>query len=715
MQYSSVKRKDHLDMGMQGFYTCLLTASDYPTKSQETPRLPLPALIVDYAMATPEINEGIAFPYVRAGCRVDYRPFYPNLVEADLNRYRLIFLLAGRTPDYPSGMMSAHEKTAVQDFVRNGGTLILAPNLEGGEGTNERYMYNALLADLGVQIQIGNEQVTDPEHQYAATLWERPFYQATTNHPVGENAPGQMAFERSVYLTAGAGTDVLLKSFPTAQPEGMMPIIAMAPAGNGLVVVAGRYILNAVGIPLRISGEPLVHPEKLEDTAAYLERLARYIVDLTRDKSCRIPAAISHEPVVLCDLPDDYVMDCTPMQRNLPEGETITNYKLPVYHDDIDGYDRKLAGHYAAIPDERRYGWIRNEGVRACWGSTVDWADMIKTKEDIERVADTLKAMDVNLFWGIAACQAVGGPGYSEEEKKKVLEQWTWTAEALDGSPVKWYPTLDYRYFREEKTRCLGAQGQKLEAPSPTDTSFWFENWRNSMLAMAEFSLDHPCIGGLCMDVELYGHPPAYNYYMGYGFEDECFYTALDRWQGSLDAALLKDFHELPIDERFNRLKMYGLLEAYFTTLSDEVARICRRIRDDIRKINPDLLIASYIFTTPCNWFDLGLYRGFSTPEEPVILMTFNVRSGRMMEHLRRREIYAYHTSVALLGMIGVDEYETVFSNASKLGHGYWMNNVNSLLTTNPDSVEAPARQGIELNVAIKSINEANQNVKAQP
>ena len=39
----------------------------------------VPALILDYSMATPEINERIAFDYIGAGCRVDYRPFYPNL------------------------------------------------------------------------------------------------------------------------------------------------------------------------------------------------------------------------------------------------------------------------------------------------------------------------------------------------------------------------------------------------------------------------------------------------------------------------------------------------------------------------------------------------------------------------------------------------------------------------------------------------------------
>ena len=244
------------------------------------------------------------------------------------------------------------------------------------------------------------------------------------------------------------------------------------------------------------------------------------------------------------------------------------------------------------------------------------------------------------------------------------------------------------------------------------DLDFWRSNWRNSMLAIAEFSLEHPCVGGITMDVELYGHPPAFNYYMGYGFENECYFTVLDRWKGWGDGGLLHEAEDIQLPDRFNFLRVNGLLDEYFNVLSAEVERICRSIRSDILRINPDLLIASYIFTTPSNWFDLGVYRGFSSPERPMILMTFNVKSGCMMEQLRRRGVYAYHTSVALLGMIKQDEYSTVFANARKYGHGYWMNNVNSLIQADPNSVEAPARQGIEFDDAVKTIREANKETK---
>ena len=345
----------------------------------------------------------------------------------------------------------------------------------------------------------------------------------------------------------------------------------------------------------------------------------------------------------------------------------------------------------------------------------MDWAETVRSREEVERVGKALSCCGANLFWGISNCQAVGGAGYSEEERAGVLERWEWTTEALSGTDVKWYPTLDYRYFRDEKTRCLGAQGQKLEAPSPMDLGFWRRGWRDPLCAIAEFSRSRPCIGGIAIDVELYAHPPAYNYHMGYGFEDACFKFALDRLAGCVDEDILKSAQWLELADRHNWLRTHGLLEAYFRTLSAEVERICREIRDAVWEINPDLLFASYIFTTPCSWFDLGVYRGFSSPERPLILMTFNVRSGRMLEHLRRERVYAYHASVALLGMIRKDEYRTVFGNAFRLGHGYWMNNVNALLAGDPESCESPGRQGISPEEAIEVIREANDALTRPP
>ncbi len=44
-------------------------------------------LILDYALSPPVINEGIAAYFVKAGCSVVYRQFYPNIVHTDVDSF----------------------------------------------------------------------------------------------------------------------------------------------------------------------------------------------------------------------------------------------------------------------------------------------------------------------------------------------------------------------------------------------------------------------------------------------------------------------------------------------------------------------------------------------------------------------------------------------------------------------------------------------------
>ena len=517
----------------------------------------------------------------------------------------------------------------------------------------------------------------------------------------------RLALERSTPLRAGRGVDVVATTFDTAQPDGRAPVAAIGRADEGYVLVAGRYILDATGIPLRLSGEPLVHPEWLENTEVFLIGLARHIVGLASGEtpwSPVNPCPATAEAGLLppAPLPTDIAQRQAPVLEQVPARARTIELAPP------DGaaneYDVALARHYENLPADDLYGWIRRDGVRASWGRTVEPDPASMERDEVGKVCRALSDCRVNLFWGISNCQAVAGPGYSAVERDAVAQRWQWTAEGLRDTEVKWYPTLDYRYFRDERTRCFGAQGQELEAPSPLDVEFWARGWREPLCAIAEYSLDCDCIGGIGLDVELYAHPPAYNYYSGYGFDDLCFEFALDRLREWTDPGLVREGADLALTERFDWLRTSGLLEPYCRALSAEVERLAREIRDAVWAINPSLLFASYIFTTPCNWFDLGLYRGLSTPERPVILMTFNIQSGRMLQHLRRDRVYAYHASVALLGMIGADEYETVFANSFQLGHGYWMNNVNALLAGDPKSCESPGARGLSPQRAIEVI-----------
>jgi hypothetical protein len=668
-------------------------------------------LIVDYALSSEAIVEGVAYYFARCGLQVRFRPYFPNLVRADLAEYSVIALLAGRTPGFPSGCMTAAEVEAAAPFVRAGGRLVLGPNLEGGEGGTERDLFNRLLARLGIDLRIEDALVEDPQNQYMASLGPRAPFQPVPGHVAAAGVAASLALDRTTPLAAGAGVDVLLTSFPTATPGGRMPVVAAGRAGDGLVLVAGRHLLNATGIPQRISAEPVVRPEWLEDAIPFLQNVARYVVEYRpelpwqpRNPCLRVGVAAEQAPPApgAPPLPDHAPSRCRVVVLAPPAGSP-------------SAFDTALADAYERLPDPARYGWVQRQGVRACWGSTVDWGGSVRTQADVERIGAALAGCGVNLFWCISNCQAVSGSGYTAAERQAVLERWDWTAAALSGTDVRWYPTLDYRYFRQENTRCLGAQGQRLEAPSPLDLEFWRRGWREPFLAIAEYSRRCPCLGGIAIDLELYAHPPAYNYYMGYGFEDGCFGFALDRLESLADRGELAEARGLALAERYEWLRLHGLLEGYFAALSAEVERICRELRETVWQVNPALLFASYIFTTPCNWFDLGVYRGLSTPARPLVLMTFNLRSGRMLEHLRRDRVYAYHAMVTMLGQIAGEQYEGVFASAFRFGHGYWLNNINALVDAVPNSCESPSGQGLSPEAAVAAIGAASRRTGPGP
>ena len=130
----------------------------------------------------------------------------------------------------------------------------------------------------------------------------------------------------------GEDVSVPLTSFGTARPWGDMPVMAMVQAGKGMVLVAGRYLLNATGIPLRISGEPLVHPEWLKDTAVFLQNLAGYIVGIMNETSTWTTAKLRPSTSVGPVGSADFDLDRSPVLDHLPGGVHVDTFAAPDAH-----------------------------------------------------------------------------------------------------------------------------------------------------------------------------------------------------------------------------------------------------------------------------------------------------------------------------------------------------------------------------------------------
>ena len=124
-----------------------------------------------------------------------------------------------------------------------------------------------------------------------------------------------------------------------------------------------------------------------------------------------------------------------------------------------------------------------------------------------------------------------------------------------------------------------------------------------------------------------------------------------------------------------------GLLEAYFEILSEKAEEIGQGLRRAIHDINPKLIIGFYLLNIERSWFYRAFLRGVSTPQRPVIFLSFNMESHRNLRLLERDGIYVYHASAALMGKFPLSAYGKVLNDAMVNGDGYWLNRVTSLVT----------------------------------
>ena len=112
-------------------------------------------LVVDYAMAYPEEHTELIRVLSEAGFDVDYRPWYPALVERDAETYDVIVLMGGGDPG-----MSVEEVDLAVNFVWRGKVLILAVPSDGpygdrrkaNAGVHDRYQFNEVLSRLNIGL-----------------------------------------------------------------------------------------------------------------------------------------------------------------------------------------------------------------------------------------------------------------------------------------------------------------------------------------------------------------------------------------------------------------------------------------------------------------------------------------------------------------------------------------------------------------------------------
>jgi hypothetical protein len=209
---------------------------------------------------------------------------------------------------------------------------------------------------------------------------------------------------------------------------------------------------------------------------------------------------------------------------------------------------------------------------------------------------------------------------------------------------------------------------------------------------IAAFGLVHPSVKGATIDFEMYGYDPFKIYPQAIGFEDVAYGAFLRAAVGHLNEITRAEASGIKPEQRYEWLRSRGLLHFYFLILELESEKLGRLIRQRIRAINPDFIFGAYQAALPDTWFYRGLIRGLSTPEMPMIWMSFQGISAPDVDRFWNRGCHILNASALMLGTVPIREYPAAMLAGRKFHDGYWINRYNWLIddAKGAKSIEIP-------------------------
>jgi hypothetical protein len=566
-------------------------------------------LVLDLALAEPALLSGTARPWHDAGYTVEYRRFYPHLARSDFDRYRVVVFLLGREPEAPSDALTAADLALLSEWVVRGGVVVLGYDADG-EGYLDRWTANRWLAYQGTGIVIGDRVLEDTTARAVTTSGRpQPWAEARTvgHEPLGA-VYDPFPLDRNDVITtrerdallAVTSRNAFVRAPRVPSARASAGVAAAGRVGEGLVVVISRHALGALGSQFRPTTTPLGQVDALERTAAFLRALARW----TRRPAewAHVPPARRGTPLTLQQAPSP--VELGPAPRAPPEGADTT--ALPLVPD--PKFDRATS-----VPE-----WLRQQGVRLLWASLLPWRDghhVVRTNASLDSLVTLLDVGGFNLLGGDADPEETDSVHVHWEERAAVRRVWAAAVGRLEPTSVAWIPVLDYDHARRAAPdSSRGARGEGLAAPCALDSTLWTDGLGTPYAALGRLAAEQRTLV-IALGWDVAG---ARGYSMGQEFCDAAWRRGTAGMAGEAAAAL----DSLPYAARYRTLREAGLLPRYYRALEREVSERAAALRDRILHQRQDLYFAFRLPALPGDWFTLGLLRGFSLPDRPLLVLT---------------------------------------------------------------------------------------------
>ncbi|HYT82359.1 MAG TPA: hypothetical protein VEK86_02835 [Gemmatimonadales bacterium] len=605
---------------MKAFRVCVALACSLAACQPQSRR----ALLLDLALSDPLVLESTAAPWHEVGYTVEYRRFYPHLTRADLARYRTLLLLGGREPEAPSDALTLGDLAILNEWLQRGGVVVLG-YAGDGEGFLDRWIMNRWLAALGAGIVIGDYPLKDTiplpagaiEPQPAA--WPLP-QSALDNAGIAPFPAGRnhvlLARDPSQVLARTSATAFIRPPRETPAPRPGAAVVAASRVADGLVLVVSRHALAAAGIDLRPSTLPApLSVEALSRTRAFLEALARW-TRRPAEWASVAPAggARAHgAPLALAGAPRPVATHPPPLAP--PPGTDVMALPRPA------PAERAREG---GVPP-----WISRQGMRVLWGDP--------RQRSLESMLALVDAAALNVL-----ATEVQAP--ARADSLGLRNAWRPIADRLQATSVRWFPAMSLADLRPP----LGTgdaverdvRGDTVGVWCALDSLLWRDTLRPAYRALARLGgggrggARSELIAGVALDLDA-----ARGGYAAAGFCDATYREGL-RALGA-DSGQVEQLAALPPAARYDTLLERGWLGRYYDGLERLVAQRAAAIQADVRRLNPDARFAFRSAEMPSDWFSLGLLRGFSAPDAPVLLWTRERRVRDALVRYHDRGIFA--------------------------------------------------------------------------
>src|SRR6267143_915695 len=662
-------------------------------------------LLLDLSLSDPVALDATARPWKDAGYRVEYRRFYPHLTRSDLARYHTLLLLGGgATASRATDALRAGDLALLSEWVDGGGVVVLGYPADGegdaggrgGAGSLDRSLMNRWLGWKGAGITIGDDVLRDTVQSAHAAFAPQPPAEPQRNLPLQD--PGFDAFPagRNHVLVTASARQVLARTTATAfvrrlrqkpAAQRRAAVIAASRLRDGLVIVVSRHALSALGPDTRPSTTPTLTLDDLAASREFLVSLARW----TRRPAewARIPPPPPHarRPLVLSDAP--HPVDPAPPLLAPPGGAAVWLLPAP---------DKPDQARRQQPPD-----WIGRGGLRIVWGHLAALSPAIfgaARQRGLDSLVAFLEGGSFNVLAGDAYAATLADTIHAAPwEREAVRNAWKQLGDALETTSLRWIPAVEPSEFRLPVDTAVQTAADTTAAWCALDPRYWAEGMGPSYRALARLAATRTdLIPAIALDLDPPGRRPA----------DDPLCDAA--WRAAL-AGLPRDslfpreraerFAALPPPARYDSLLESGLLGSYYAALEEAVAERSAALRAELRRIRRDLGFAFVSRRPPLDWYALGLLRGFSAPETPVLLWTPEGRTRDLLVGARSRGIVAVHAVGVAPGNIPAGAWPRLSRVVFGENDGCWIGSLQTLLSAprtaegrlSPDSLARAIRR----------------------